>query len=92
MLEKVNAARVHEISEKAGKLTRFPLGKGGLKVWKVECIWPESFTRSAERFEDLEDLIDLGVTSEQGPARGHLCKDAASRPHVDTGGVLFSAE
>lgn len=42
--------------------------------------------------EDLEDLIDLRVTREQGLARAHFGEDATNRPHVDAGGVLSAAE
>jgi hypothetical protein len=42
--------------------------------------------------EDLEDLVDLRVTGEQGLAGAHFGEDAAYRPHVDTGGVLPTTE
>ena len=42
--------------------------------------------------EDLEDLVNLGVTSEQRLARAHLGKDTADGPHIDTGGVLAATE
>lgn len=42
--------------------------------------------------EDLKDLIDLGVTGEQGFTSAHLSKDSAHRPHVYTSRVLASTK
>lgn len=42
--------------------------------------------------EDLENLVNLRVTGEQGLSRAHLRKDAAHGPHVHTGRVLPAAE
>ena len=42
--------------------------------------------------EDLEDFVDLRVTGEERFAGAHLSEDGADRPHVDTGGVLTTAE
>lgn len=42
--------------------------------------------------EDLEDLVNLGITSEQRLARAHLGEDAADGPHIDAGGVLAATE
>lgn len=42
--------------------------------------------------EDLEDLVNLRVTREQRLAGAHLSKDSSTRPHVDAGGILATAE
>lgn len=42
--------------------------------------------------ENLEDLVNLGITREQRLARAHLSKDAAHRPHVYTRRVLAATE
>jgi hypothetical protein len=42
--------------------------------------------------ENLENLVNLGITREQRLAGAHLGKDAADRPHVDAGRVLPAAE
>jgi hypothetical protein len=42
--------------------------------------------------EDLEDLVDLRVTGEQGLAGAHLGEDGADGPHIDTGGVLAASK
>ena len=42
--------------------------------------------------EDLEDLIYLGVTHEEGTLLDQLSEDAADSPHVHTKGVLLLAK
>jgi hypothetical protein len=42
--------------------------------------------------EDLEDLVNLGITSEQRLARAHLGEDAADGPHINTSRVLAATE
>lgn len=51
----------------------------GVKV--SECI-PENF----------ENFVNLRVAREQRLASAHLGKDAASRPHVNTGRVLATTK
>lgn len=42
--------------------------------------------------EDLEDLVNLRITGEQGLACAHLGEDTTDRPHIDTGRVLTTAK
>ena len=42
--------------------------------------------------EDLEDLVNFRVTSEQRLARAHFSEDAANGPHINTGRVLATTE
>ena len=46
----------------------------------------------AQSAEDLEELVNLRVSREEGAARDHLGKDAANRPHVNRAGVLAPAK
>jgi hypothetical protein len=73
-------------------LLPLPLGEAALEVWERLDTWPVSLGGSAQDAEDLEDFVDLGVTREEGLAGGHLGEDAADGPHVDTSGVLATAE
>jgi len=62
----------------------FELGEGGLEVIQLEGIGPIAFVWCAEHFENLEDLINLGVAHEERFALHHFCEDAPSGPQVDT--------
>ena len=73
-------------------LLPLPLREAALEVWEGRHTRPVGFGRSAENAEDLEDLVDLGVTREERLAGGHLGEDAANGPHVDTSGVLATTE
>lgn len=42
--------------------------------------------------EDLEDLVDLRITGEQGLASTHFGKNATDRPHVHTSRVLTTTQ
>lgn len=42
--------------------------------------------------EDLEDLVDFGITRDERHARCHLSKDGTTRPDVDGGGVVATTE
>lgn len=43
--------------------------------------------------EDLEDLVDLGVSREERMTlKEHLSKDAAYTPHVNGGGIMSRPE
>lgn len=73
-------------------LLPLPLREAALEVWEGRHTRPVGFGRSAEDAEDLEDLVNLGVTWEEGLAGSHLGEDAADGPHVDTSGVLAATE
>jgi hypothetical protein len=73
-------------------LLPLPLGETALEIREGCHTGPVCFGRSAENAEDLEDLVDLGVTWEQRLAGGHLGENAANGPHVDTSRVLATAE
>ena len=42
--------------------------------------------------EDLENLVNLGITREKGFSGTHLSKDGTDRPHVHASGVLSSTK
>ena len=73
-------------------LLPLPLREAALEVWEGRHTRPVGFGRSAENAEDLEDLVDLGVTREEGLAGSHLGEDAPNGPHVDTGRVLATTK
>ena len=45
-------------------------------------LLPHGLSGRAERLEDLEDRVDLGIAREERGARGHLGEDAANAPEV----------
>ena len=53
---------------------------------------PDVFAGSAEDAEDLEQLVHLRVSREQGSLGGHLCEDRADGPHVHGQGVGLASE
>lgn len=69
-----------------------PLRERRLHGRQVEGIGPVALIRGTEHFEDLKDLINLTITSEQRTTLGHFSKNAASRPEIHTKGVGFLAE
>ena len=69
-----------------------PLRETALEVREGCHTRPVCLSRSAKNAEDLEDLVDLGVTREQRLASSHLGEDTADRPHVDASGVLAATE
>ena len=68
-----------------------PLGERLLEGRQVERIWPVAFARCSQDFENLKDLVDLTVTSEQGSALSHLGEDASSRPQINSERISFLA-
>ena len=48
--------------------------------------------RSAEHLDDLHQLVDVTVRTENGLKGEHLNQDAASRPHVDLRRVASAGE
>jgi len=69
-----------------------PLRERGLHGRQVEGVRPVALIRGTEHLEDLKDLVNFTVTSEERTALGHLRKDAASRPEINTEGVGLLAE
>lgn len=67
------------------------LGEVGLVVWQLGHSGPHLLVRGAHDFEDSDQLVADGRAGEEGTARGHLGKDAASGPDVDGRGVLARA-
>ena len=54
--------------------------------------YPSSARNRALSLEDLEDLIDLRVAWEKRLSGTHFGENTADRPHVDSGGVLTTAQ
>jgi hypothetical protein len=73
-------------------LLPLPLREAALEVWEGGHTGPVCLGRGTENAEDLEDLVDLGVTWEERLAGSHLGEDAANGPHVDTSGVLATTK
>lgn len=73
-------------------LLPLPLREAALEVGEGRDTRPVGFGRGAQNAEDLEYLVDLGVTREERLAGSHLGEDAANGPHVDTSGVLATTE
>lgn len=73
-------------------LLPLPLREAALEVGEGRDTRPVGFGRSAQNAEDLEDLVDLGVTREKRLTGSHLGEDAANGPHVNTSGVLAATE
>lgn len=65
-----------------------------LQTRRRKVSLPVSRRATTERTlpEDLENLVNLGVTGKQGFASAHLSEDCTDCPHVDTSGVLTSAK
>lgn len=61
-----------------------PFGEGGLHGRQVEGIRPVLLARGAQYFEDLKDLVNLTIASEQRTTLSHFSKNAASRPQINT--------
>ena len=68
------------------------LGERRLKVIQLESIWPIILVRGAKHFENLKDLIDLGVSHEEWLSLHHLCKNATGGPKINTKGVGLLAK
>ena len=47
---------------------------------------------SAQNLEYFEDLVDFTVAHEERFLLGHLCKNASSRPEVNSERVVFLTE
>ena len=69
-----------------------PLGETALEVREGSDARPVGLSGCAKNAEDLEDLVDLGITREERLACSHLSEDATDGPHVDTSGVLAATE
>lgn len=61
-----------------------PFGEVGLHGRQVEGIRPVLLVRGAQYFEDLKDLVNLTIASEQRTTLSHFSKNAASRPQINT--------
>ena len=58
------------------------LWEGRFKVVQFECIRPVILIRSAQNFENFEDLINFRISHEKWPTLHHFCEDAPGRPKV----------
>ena len=72
----------------------------GMCAWSLEAclnksivtyVWPFIRSRGSVELEDLEDLVNLWVTIEQGLLLDKLCKDASHSPGIDAQRVLLLA-
>ena len=82
-----------EVLEELCRIDGSELGEGLLVVWQLQNAGPHEVLLSwgSVELEDLEDLVDFGVSHEQGTLLDHLGKDAACTPHIHSQRVLFLA-
>ena len=69
-----------------------PLREGWLESRQVECIRPVAFVRSSKDFENLKDLVDFTISSEQRTTLCHFSKDTTSRPQINSKRVCLLAK
>lgn len=65
------------------------LWEAGLKVRELQGVGPVLLVGSSQHFKDLEDLIDLGVTSEERFLLRHFSENAARAPKVHAKRVVL---
>ena len=56
--------------------------EGCLHLRQFQGIGPVAFVRCSQNFEDLEDLIDFAISSEQRFVLSHFSKNATSAPDI----------
>lgn len=75
-----------------GHRDTLPLREGSFEVWQFECSWPVILIRGTLHLEDLEDLVDFRVASEECFSLRHFCENTSDRPNIDRSGILFLTE
>ncbi len=83
-----------EHGEFGSEVLGFPLGEDGGVVLEATDARPQTVHvgRSSEEFEDLEELADFGVTTEEDLAAGEFSHDATDGPEIDGRGVVLLTE
>ena len=70
-----------------GHLDGAELGEARFEVLQLEGIGPVLLIGSPQHLKNLENLVDLRVTHEQGPALHHFGEDAPCGPQIDAQSV-----
>lgn len=80
-----------EVFEVLGWVSRSELGEGFFVVLQLENSRPDLvfFSGSSVELEDFEDLIDFGVSHEEGFLFDHFSEDASCGPHINSKRVLL---
>ena len=74
------------------KLLPSPFGEGGFEVFKFGDVFPQVFVGSSHGLEDLEDLIDLRVSTEEDSLVCDFKENASHRPDINSWIVNFSSK
>ncbi len=80
---------VRDLSAEFIELPASPLGEGGFEVLQFAYVLPQVLVWSSHHLEHLEDLIDLGVPTEEDFFVCNFVKDAAYRPNINRRVVHF---
>mmetsp|Transcript_43529 Transcript_43529/g.105533 ORF Transcript_43529/g.105533 Transcript_43529/m.105533 type:complete len:262 (-) Transcript_43529:345-1130(-) len=90
--EKVHPGGVEGIRDSLGVRSLPPDGECPVPVLELCHTRPGIFGRRTELTEDLEELVDLRITREQGTFRNHLDEDGTDRPNIDRRGVRLATQ
>lgn len=66
-------------------------GERWLEIWQFLDIAPIAASWSAMELEDLENLVDFGVTVKHGLLFDQFSENASNCPNIHTQTVLFLA-
>ena len=61
-------------------------------VLKLSDSGPNVLSGSSELPEDLEELVNFGISGEEGSLRDHLDENCANGPNIDGRGICLGAE
>lgn len=89
--EEISTKRVKALDH-LSEVLGAPLGESRLEIRERGDTGPGLFVGRTEDLENLEDLINFRVTSEEGHAADHFSEDATNRPDVDGCRVALAAE
>jgi hypothetical protein len=90
LAEEINTVTVKH-RELGSEVLGFPLGEDVGVVLELADTRPETVHvgGSTEEFEDLEELTDFGVTTEEDLAASEFSHDATDRPQINSGAVVL---
>mmetsp|Transcript_359 Transcript_359/g.1242 ORF Transcript_359/g.1242 Transcript_359/m.1242 type:complete len:213 (-) Transcript_359:323-961(-) len=91
MREQVERVVAKGGSRPAERLAR-PAREDGLEVWQRRHARARFLSGGAKLAENLVELVDLGVSGEQGRSAGELGEDATGGPDVNDVEVVLCAE
>ena len=91
LLHQVEGDIIHFVTV-SSEVRASELGEGVFPELVLCDSRPTFFIGSAQKFEDFEDLINLGVAWQEGLSVLHLIEDASHTVHVNWDGVLLSSQ